>query len=330
MSLAADPALAAAADWAVRLQSPRADAQMQGAFARWLAADAAHRAAWDRLQAAERLLAAPLARIRAAEQQQPGQAASALQALAAGPSRRGRRAVLGGGAAAVAACAAAALVNRHTPLQTLAAQLRTATGERRTAVLPDGSELTLNARSAVDMHFAAGERVVLLRAGEILVQVADDPTGRPFAVQTAQGRVQAWGTRLLVRQEDGCTRATALAQGLHLVPRSGAAETLEEGMGAVFDATRVRVLAQVDATAQAAWTEGLLDARDLSLGEVVDALRPYHAGLLRVDPQAARLRIFGVFALDRPQRVLQDLVDTQPIRVRQWGSLVTLIEPRAA
>jgi transmembrane sensor len=45
----------------------------------------------------------------------------------------------------------------------------TATGERRTLLLPDGSRLVLNTASAVNIAFDANARHIRLVAGEILV-----------------------------------------------------------------------------------------------------------------------------------------------------------------
>jgi transmembrane sensor len=76
----------------------------------------------------------------------------------------------------------------------------------------------------------------------------------------------------------------------------------------------------------AAWVDGVISVRDQSLGEVIEALRPYQTGIIRISPQAARVRIFGVFSLAQPQQMLQDLVNTHPIQIRQWGSWLTVIE----
>jgi hypothetical protein len=85
----------------------------------------------------------------------------------------------------------------------------TASGQRRSFTLDDGSRLGLNSHSAVDLLFDADQRLLVLRRGELLIQVAPDPH-RPLRVRTAQGQVQALGTRFLVSQE-------------RLNPRGGAA-----------------------------------------------------------------------------------------------------------
>ncbi|MFP3374059.1 FecR family protein, partial [Pseudomonas sp. SIMBA_068] len=76
--------------------------------------------------------------------------------------------------------------------------------------LADGSQLWLGAQSAVDLEFSALSRVLKLRFGEILVETAADPR-RPFFVDTAQGRMQALGTRFAVCQLGDSTRLNVYA-----------------------------------------------------------------------------------------------------------------------
>ena len=57
--------------------------------------------------------------------------------------------------------------------------------------------------SAIDVRFDASERLLVLRAGEILVTTAHDPdpARRPLRVQGRHGTVQALGTRFTLRQD---------------------------------------------------------------------------------------------------------------------------------
>jgi transmembrane sensor len=105
----------------------------------------------------------------------------------------------------------------------------TASGQRRSFTLDDGSRLGLNSHSAVDLLFDADQRLLVLRRGELLIQVAADPQ-RPLRVRTAQGQVQALGTRFLVSQEklDPCggaatQRRASLADGRQLDLQEGQA-----------------------------------------------------------------------------------------------------------
>ena len=261
-----------------------------------------------------------------------GPAALGLQALVAPiPKAARRRGLLRGGLAALLASTATAwLVHRQTPLTTLAADLRTGTGQRSHHRLPDGSEIELDARSAADIAYSDTRRLVRLREGALLAQVAASAPGqplRPFVVQSAQGTAQALGTRFMVRQAEGQhPGACAGAQRAAHQPERPAAPAA--GGPQRLDRRRRHPHAGHRPPGAGRLGRRVIDVRDQPLGEVIDALRPYQAGIIRISPEAARLRLFGVFQLARPDQVLQDLVDTHPVSVRRWGDWLTVIDVR--
>ncbi len=196
-----DPVTRAAVDWMLRLESGQACPSERQVFKAWLAESPEHMAAWQRVAG---VLKTPLADLQAVERRSPGQLHAAREALLASPSAARKKALQGGLLLLLLGVGAAGMVDRVTPLRGMMADQHTATGERRTIELADGSRLTLNARSAVDIQFSAGQRRVQLREGQLQVDVAADPQ-RPFVVATAQGQVKALGTRFMVRQ--GRTKA---------------------------------------------------------------------------------------------------------------------------
>lgn len=194
MSVPALPAVVeAAVDWMVLLSSGEAAEADRVRFEAWLQADPRHAAAWEAVAGAVKTTFAPLG---------DGASIQAAGAALLAPVSR-RRALRNALLLALAAGGLAALVDRQTPLRTLAADLRTGTGERHTYPLPDGSEVTLNARSAVDLAFDGRARVLRLRAGAVYVRVAAD-AARPFIVASPDGEVQALGTVFgVARDEQG-------------------------------------------------------------------------------------------------------------------------------
>lgn len=90
---------------------------------------------------------------------------------------------------------------RAVPWDSLNAQYRTGTGERRDVALADGSQLSLNTSSAVDVAFNARERLVLQRAGEIHIKTARVllSSGRSRAVCRRWAPGLSCGVRLIAR-----------------------------------------------------------------------------------------------------------------------------------
>lgn len=309
----ADPIAAEAIDWAVRLRSGAADADEFGAFAAWRRADPRHEAAAARMEQALGVFAD----LPAAATARRG----LRRALLAAPARRRLlRDALG---LVTLGAGGSWLLQRQMPAQALFADLATGTAERGRHVLPDGSRLWLNARSAVDLAFDGSVRRVHLRTGELIVEVARDGA-RPFVVHTGQGSVEALGTRFLVRQESAGTLVAVLHSAVRIAPAAGAGATLGEGGSARFDRLGVRRedLAPGDPSA---WEDGFIEVHDRPLEDVIVALRSYRVGVLRISPAAARLRVTGSFPLDDGECTLAALAETLPISIRRrtdyWVSI---------
>lgn len=326
---ASPAALAAAIDWQMRLREPGASASERERFDDWLASDPAHACAWRRVDG---LLREPARQLRAlyppgTPQRQAIYRSLDATATAAGP----RRKLLGGAAMLLAAAGAGLLAHRSQPLGDLWADARSATGVARRIALPDGSTLHLNARSAADLMFDARQRRVRLRAGELLAQVVRDPAApRPFVVATRHGEARALGTRYLVREDDERSLLVVLEHSVALQTADGQQAVLPAGQAAWFGPRGIEPAGR-NLAHRAGFADGVLDVRDEPLGEVIEALRPWRPGPIRISPAAARLRVFGVFPLAKPadsQRVLQVLVDTLPISVTTWGPLLTLVDVR--
>src|SRR3546814_11809300 len=78
----------------------------------------------------------------------------------------------------------------------------TATGEILRVPLRDGSAVTLNSNSEIDVDFDEGIRHVRLLRGEALFDVAKD-SSRPFVVEADSPRVTAVGTSFTVNRVSG-------------------------------------------------------------------------------------------------------------------------------
>ena len=229
------PAAAArqAVQWFVDLQAGDASSKRREEWQRWRQADPAHERAWQRIERVSGKLrdsASPLA------------SAVAQAKLAAEGSTGRRRAVktlvilvFGGGQAWE--------VHRHSRWRERMADHRTAVGERGTITLADGTTVMLNTASAVDVRHGATQRRLVLVAGEIFITTAKDSRTPPraFIVETAQGDVQALGTRFSVRQQADDSLVTVFEGAVEVRPREAgaAAVRLQPGERARFTASQV-------------------------------------------------------------------------------------------
>ncbi len=317
-----EPAAEQAIDWMVRLRAGDTNPHLEQELAAWLASDPAHAHAWHHLQAK---LGTSFSTLRTLDQRLPGQAAQARQMLLS--PHASRRQVLRG-LAGLGLLGGGLWLGAHTPYgETLLADFSTGRGQRRDFTLADGSRLSLNAESAVDLRFDDQQRLVILRQGQLLIQVASDPR-RPLRVRSAQGQVQALGTRFLVSQEADATRVVVQEHSVRLRLQTGHEQDLQQGQAALLYPGRIERLTQ-DQAHRGDWLSGRLNVLDDSLEQVIAALRPYCRGYVRINPAVSRLRVQGVFPLDDPQRALDALEQTLPVRVERFGPWLTLIQPRS-
>lgn len=315
-----------AAQWLVKLHDQQVSAADLAACARWRAAHPEHERAWQRAAAIGDRLAG-----------MPG--GIALQSLKRNSSLD-RRAVLKTILLLMSLPASYASY-RTLPWQEWSADLRTAAGERRNVTLADGSTLILNTASAVDVRFDAQQRLLILRAGEILIETASDPQAdasdgggsRPFIVQTAQGNVRALGTRFIVAaadthpQRQPSTQVTVLQHAVEIRPAVALerSRVIEAGQQISFTDSSIAAPQAADRDV-AAWVDGRLIANGMRLDDFLAQLSRYRRGLLRCDPQVADQRISGAFQLDNTDGILNALPSTLPVAVlfrsRYWVTVV--------
>lgn len=198
----------------------------------------------------------------------------------------------------------------------LAAEMRTATGKWETRVLADGSSITLNSASAVNLHFDAARRTLELVQGEILVEVARDPA-RPFVVETAHGSVRALGTRFVVSREADATVLSMLESRVEV--RTAQQDpnhptVVAAGQRLRFTADNIGAIDDIDARSITdAWKFHQLVVRNQPLPEVLDALDRYRPGAISYNrAQIAAINVSAVLPLDDTGRALQLLANSFP------------------
>ncbi len=307
-----------AADWAIVFQyDTPTDAERQ-AFECWHQQSPAHAAAWARAQSV----------FHTFNQVPTDIGKGTVSKLERGHDRRRTLRLLG---TLLLAVPVGWLAYRQVPWRQWTADVATATGERKTLTLPDGSVLVLNTASAVNIAFSDAERRVRLVAGEILVTTHTDPspTYRPFLVDTSLGVAHALGTRFSVRELDADTyRVAVFESAVEVRPLAGNARTLHAGEQAEFDAAGVSEPVRVESTA-ALWAQGMLLAKDMRLADVVAELARHRPGVLRCDPAVADLRVSGSISLADTDAGLAALASSMPLRIERRTRYWVTVGPRS-
>ncbi|MCU9947832.1 FecR family protein [Pseudomonas sp. PDM13] len=309
-----------AANWLIQLNEPGADARLREEFDRWKRLDPRHATAADRLQG----FIGQMSALRP-------QKASVHAALDAAFTSRKKPYRNKRSAAALLLLFALLLPGwalwRSELPDYLLADLRTRPAQWLSQRLPDQSQLTLNGNSAVDLHFDGTQRRIELLRGEVLVEVAHDPS-RPFIVETEQGRMRALGTRFVVTRENGVTLLTMLESRVAATAGDNPA-AVEVGAGERARITRAAVqrLAPVDTrSVEDAWRHHQLVVKDQPLPDVLDQLARQFPGHVQFDREAlADLRVSAVLPLDDSTRALNLIAEALPVKVREFTPWLVLV-----
>ena len=297
----ANPQLLADAErWYVRLKAPDCRPEEREAFERWRAVPE-HAAAFASTEAMWRSLGSLADRTEMELLTQ-----QVFSDTSHRPPPMARRMFI---AASVATVLAGGVLfytlERAEPTVTYA----TGAGERKSFDLTDGSVLTLNVATEVEIRFSDRGRQVTLRRGEAIFKVAHDKT-RPFKVATADGEVVALGTQFQVRNDDARVIVTLL-EGSIAVNRptlhQRAVLTPGEQLRFVTGETAID-RRNIDTDVISSWSTGRLRFRGTPLVDVLAEVNRYSTPQIRVDEAALRdTPINGAFAIGDSESVADAL-----------------------
>ena len=304
MGSALDPTVAKAIEWMVLLRSGEAGTDDRAAFEAWRASDPRHEEASRQLAH----LLGPLRRLK-----QSG-VSSAVMSRAV--SRASRRAALRSAFMFAGVSATAGLLGWQVVRQSdFTADQSTGIAQRRESPLPDGGSLVLDARTAVDIAANAPQQpVVTLRRGRVLADTLS--TNAQLVLRTREASIRASGARFVAQAREASTKVTVI--GGHVTAATDAGERVEVATGEqLLLAAGVRPQLMPARGTEDLWTQGIVVMNNEPLSELVAALQNYRPGLLRIDGDAARIKVSGVFSLDDTDSTLRALARTQPVRISE-------------
>ncbi|CAN5212075.1 FecR family protein [soil metagenome] len=277
---------AEAAAWAARLDA--APDRVHPGLDEWFAQDPKHVGALLRAQATLAIF-------------DPAPNVESQQVEGKAPAAWKRPAILGGGIAALAASVAAVLLI-GSPNEAYETQV----GELRSLALSDGSSVSIDAKSRIDIDFGTHTRDVHLRSGKVLFRATHDAR-RPFRVIVDTIVITDIGTAFQVTDADvDGTVDVLVTEGAVRVDSPAGRVNLIAGQRARFskavsDRARpapVRVaLADIERTL--AWQDGILELNGETLDSAVAEINRHSRLQLRVGNRAlGRESLYGSFRMD--------------------------------
>lgn len=211
----------------------------------------------------------------------------------------------------------------------------TQVGERRDVRLDDGSVISLNTGSVIEVAYTSARRDVRLLRGQALFQVAHNAKW-PFVVAAGDRAVTAVGTAFDIRLEgdevkivlvEGKVRIAPLRrQGLQrLIPALGDDDlTAGQQLSSALDAPSVTVNA-ADVPRVTSWRNGQVIFRDDPLAAAAAELNRYsERPIVVTDPRVAGLTVSGVFGTSRPENFIAAVTVMLPVEATTSGDAVVL------
>lgn len=192
----------------------------------------------------------------------------------------------------------------------------TAIGESRHAALPDGTTVTLDTDTQIDVAYTDQGRTVRLIQGRAHFTTASDPA-RPFVVEAGGRRVTAHGTEFDVRLSED-QLLVILAEGM--VSVSGQSAEAEEdtllapGQQLTAALQGQSVVVAVDVARAMRWRGGYIEFDNDTLDFAITELNRYSPQPVRIDdPRVAELRVSGVFRTGNIERFLSTISEVLPV-----------------
>lgn len=291
---------------------------------RWRQANSQHEQAWQQIENVNAKIAV------LAEKAEPGVAHGALTAssMSASVSRREALKTL---SLLLVVGGAGVLTYRQQPWQNWLADYHTTTGQQQNITLDDGTAVTLNSDTAINVRYTENERRVVLVKGELYVRTAKlsqrEALKRPFIVEVPQGELRPLGTRFSARVlGDNCR--VAVYQGRVQVQAAEQVQPviIDSGQSMAFSKTTHSSI-QAATEAEAAWTQGMVVASDMHLRDFLNELSRHRNGLIQCDPAVAHLKVSGTYPINKVDAVLQALPQSLPIKVQTYTRYWARVAP---
>lgn len=211
----------------------------------------------------------------------------------------------------------------------------TAFGEQRSIVLSDGSVVTLNTSSDIEVKLAKTRRTIKLVAGEALFRVAHDKA-RPFDVVAGNTTVRAVGTQFNVHRSASSTTVTVVEGKVSVsntpdtradksavidipIPVSAGEEVI------LLPRTRPRTTA-VNAAIAIAWSQRRLVFERRPLGEVAAEFNRYNRREIFIESTKLKSQeVTGSFEANDPSSFLEFVAKIPGVRIEQQADSIKVL-----
>lgn len=271
-----------AANWLARLQSER-EPDIESQFRRWHDSDPAHAAAFERVK---RSYGTAAVLRHARDSSSPSQA----------EARSSGRLSFAFAASLVALIAVGAIVMRPGALQiggTDAVMLQTNVGEIRQVGLSDGTRITLDTSTRVEVELGRTIRAARLRYGRARFDVAR--SSKPFVVEAGRSSVLTDRATMDVERNGRLGRVDVLAGTAEVHDGEESTERWALGAGQELTLNAGQPVRRTPLAPAPDWTRGMLEFEGTPLAQAVELANRYSDQQIIVESGVGALRVTGAF-----------------------------------
>lgn len=231
----------------------------------------------------------------------------------------------------------------------------TQVGGQQVLKLVDGSVVTLNTNSVLQVEYGGSERLLHLLRGEANFDVAPDPK-HPFIVRAGNGDVQALGTSFAVRLNDDevnvlvshgtvrvrADKSTELPEETITPSSLSAPSNLSEtevgaksvvvsaGKRVIFEENVVETVKDEpleEVNRHLYWKKGYLAFKDQPLNQVVEEVSRYTTFKIELStPELGDIRVGGYYPIDNLDTVFSSLEINLGLKIEKQGDNTYLIK----
>jgi transmembrane sensor len=223
-------------------------------------------------------------------------------------------------------------------------EFRTSLGEQRSVLLADGSRVTLNTASTIQVNLHKGRRWVRLLEGEALFEVAHD-AARPFEVRAGNAVIGDVGTQFNVDMHSNDTTVTVVEGEVAVSSaRPGGSEGAQtnhrpsESMSALILGANDRIVITpsglrapqrgINVAEALVWTRRQLMFEHRPLSEVAEEFNRYNRDRIDIDGEELKHQeVTGVFEAKDPGSFIAFLSGIPGVEIREGAGgahIVTL------
>jgi len=198
-------------------------------------------------------------------------------------------------------------------------------GETMEVTLPDGTHVSLDADTKLEVAYYTHQRETNVRQGQVMFSVTSDPQ-KAFHVKANETIVTVVGTRFSVRNIDDIVKV-AVQEGHVRVANTTLTHTFDllPSDGLIVQKTKITPL-KVTPELVGAWQNGRVAFEDATLEETLKEFARYGEKRLIATDEVKNIRVTGSFDITNSGNFVTALPSVIPIRYIKEGEKLLIVK----